>query len=298
MTNKRSIKMILSFMFLIGCIAGAVSWYVPVKATAGTVLTGPGNTRAAAVHKYDHIVVVVEENHSYNQIVNNKMAPFMNSLISKGALFTDAHGITHPSQPNYLTLFSGSTQGIKNDACKGPFGTENLASQLKARHLTFTGYSEDLPSVGFSKCYYGGYARKHNPWAQFTNVPAAWNRPLTDFPKDFSKLPTVSFVVPALQNDMHDGTVKDADGWLKSNLGAYASWSRDHNSLLIVTWDEDNFAKPNHIPLFFYGAGILPGKYSGNVSHYRVLRTMEDMYGLSPLGESKNVSAITNIWKH
>jgi hypothetical protein len=251
----------------------------------------------AAETRFDHIVIVVEENHSYNQIIGNKEAPFMQSLVNRGALFTNAHGIAHPSQPNYLAMFSGSTQGIKDDLCKGPFAAENLASELVSANYSFIGYSEDLPSVGFTKCSSQGYARKHNPWTQFSNVSAELNRPLSDFPKDFTKLPTVSFVIPALKNDMHDGTVQEADSWLQSHLGKYASWAESHNSLLIVTWDEDDFAKDNHIPVIFTGSGIKYGTYDNNINHYHVLRTIEDIYRLEPLAESKKVEALTSIFK-
>ncbi len=157
----------------------------------------------------DHIVIVVEENHSYKKIVGNSKAPYVQSLIKQGALFTKAYAVTHPSQPNYLALFSGSTQNVTDDSCKGPFSGANLASELKKAGLTFTGYSENLPKTGYTGCSTNVYARKHNPWAQFSNVPTAWNRPLTDFPKDFSKLPTVSFVIPNVKDDMHDGTIED-----------------------------------------------------------------------------------------
>jgi hypothetical protein len=268
--------------------------------TAGT--STPKQT-AAAVPKgiadmnIEHIVIVVDENHSYKQIIESPDAPYMHALIQRGALFTDAHGITHPSQGNYIALFSGSTQGIKDDSCQKPFTADNLASELLKVKLTFTGYSEDLPKVGYIGCSSKGYARKHNPWVQFSNVPEELNRPLTDFPKDYSKLPTVSFVIPNHQNDMHDGTIKEADDWLKKNMDAYASWAEKNNSLLIVTWDEDDFAKANHIPLIFVGPMVKPGKYDENVNHYHVLRTIEDLYHLPVLGESKKVKPITSIWK-
>jgi phosphatidylinositol-3-phosphatase len=253
--------------------------------------------KGIAAMNIDHIVVVVEENHSYKQIIESPDAPYMHALIQRGALFTNAHGITHPSQGNYIALFSGSTQGIKDDSCQKPFNADNLASELLKAKLTFTGYSEDLPKVGYIGCSSKGYARKHNPWVQFSNVPEELNRPLTDFPKDFSKLPTVSFVIPNHQNDMHDGTIKEADDWLKKNIDAYASWAEKNNSLLIVTWDEDDFAKANHIPLIFVGPMVKPGKYEENVNHYHVLRTIEDLYHLPALGESKKVKPITLIWR-
>jgi hypothetical protein len=245
----------------------------------------------------EHIVVVVEENHSYNQIVGSSNAPYMNALIQQGALFTNAHGVTHPSQGNYLALFSGSTQGVKDDSCLKPFLAPNLASSLINAKLTFTGYSEDLPKVGYTGCSSKGYARKHNPWIQFTNVPLDLNRPFTDFPQDFSHLPAVSFVIPNHQNDMHDGTVKQADDWLKSNIDSYAAWAKAHNSLLIVTWDEDDNAKANHIPLILVGPMIKSGKYDQNVSHSNVLRIIEDAFHLPLLGDSKNAQPITSVWK-
>nr|WP_264176014.1 alkaline phosphatase family protein [Effusibacillus dendaii] len=124
----------------------------------------------------------------------------------------------HPSQPNYLDLFSGSNQGVTDDSCPHPFSAPNLAAELIQAKLTFGGYSEDLPTVGFTGCSspntrHPTYARKHNPWVNFTNVPTDVNMPFTNFPKDFSHLPTVSFVIPNLDHDMHDGTIKQADNF-------------------------------------------------------------------------------------
>ncbi|PKR86226.1 alkaline phosphatase family protein [Heyndrickxia camelliae] len=71
--------------------------------------------------KPKHIIIVVVENHSYNQIIGNKDAPYINQLADHGVLFTNSHGIAHPSQPNYLALFSGDTQGVTGDSCLIPF---------------------------------------------------------------------------------------------------------------------------------------------------------------------------------
>lgn len=245
----------------------------------------------------EHIVIVMEENHSYKQIVDSTNAPYLNSLIKKGALMTHAFGVTHPSQPNYLALFSGSTQGVKDDACLKPFIAPNLASSLINAQLTFTGYSEDLPRVGYTGCSAKGYARKHNPWIQFTNVSTSLNQSFSDFPQNFSSLPTLSFVIPNHQDDMHDGTIKQADDWLKTKMDAYITWAKTHNSLLIVTWDEDDYAKDNHIPLILVGPMVKAGRYEEKVTHYNVLRTLEDAFQLPLLGESKQAQPITSIWK-
>ena len=70
-----------------------------------------------------------------------------------------------------------------------------------------------------------------------------------------------------------------------------------HNSLLIVTWDEDDGSTTNQIPTFFVGPMVKAGQYSESINHYSVLRTLEAMYSLPYADESANVPAINNIWQ-
>ena len=253
----------------------------------------------------DHIVMVIEENHSYSQIIDSPDAPYINRLAAQGAVFTQSFGITHPSQPNYLVLFSGSTQDVTDNSCPHTFTTPNLGHALLAGGLTFAGYSEDLPSVGSLTCSVGLYARKHNPWVNWqdsvTNgLPAATNLPMMTFPADFSTLPTVSVLVPNQINDMHHGKdperVQIGDRWLQEHLDAYAQWAQQHNSLLIVTWDEDNGKEDNRIVTLFVGPMVQTGRYDQRITHYNVLRTIEDLYGLSHAGASADATPITGIW--
>ncbi len=245
----------------------------------------------------DHVVIVVEENHSYEKIIGNKSAPFMNLLAEQGAFFTQSYANTHPSQPNYLILFSGSDQGVKDDSCGHIFKTDNLASELLKANLTFSGFSEDLPSVGSTACTYRQYGRKHSPWVNFSNVPTKLNMPLSSFPTDdFSKLPTVSFVIPNMDNDMHDGTIQTADNWLKLHIDPYVLWAKTHNSLFILTWDEDDSSKNNHIPTIFVGPMVKAAHYDQPITHLNVLRTLEDMYHIPYTGKSASVQPITGIW--
>jgi hypothetical protein len=239
----------------------------------------------AGLPRFEHVVIAVMENHGLAQIVGNPAAPYISSLASQGANFTNSHGIAHPSQPNYLALFSGSTQGITSDSCPHTFaGVSNLGSQLVAAGLTFAGYSEDMPSAGFTGCKSGDYVRKHNPWVNFPNVPGSANLPFSAFPINYAELPTVSFVIPNLANDMHDGSVNTGDAWLKANIDAYAKWAISHNSLLIVTFDEDDYSSSsNLVPTIFVGAGIVPGTYREPINHYNVLATIGSIYGLPAL---------------
>jgi phospholipase C len=251
---------------------------------------------AAALPTYDHIVVVIEENHSNTQIIGNASAPYITSLANGGANFTQSFAVTHPSEPNYLALFSGSTQGLTDDSCPHTYSAENLGHQLAAAGSTFTGYSESMPSDGYTGCTSGTYARKHNPWVNFTNVPASANLRFSRFPADYTTLPKVSIVVPNLCNDMHDCSVKTGDTWLKNNLGAYATWAKTHNSLLVLTFDEDDRSAGNRIPTVFYGAHVATGSYSENVTHYRVLRTLESLTGVGCVANSCSTTAITDVW--
>ena len=269
-----------------------------LTAHAGTTHT-PVKLAASTLPTPAHIVVVMEENHSYSDIIGNSSAPYFNSLASSGALMTSSYAITHPSEPNYMALFAGSTFGLTSDKCPVSEGsTANLGSELLAAGHTFTGYSEGLPSTGSTTCTSGNYARKHSPWINFSNVPAADSVAFTKFPtsSNYASLPTLSFVIPNLQDDMHDGTIAKADSWLNTNLSAYATWAQSNNSLLIVTWDEDDYSESNQVPTIIAGQHVNPGSYDETVNHYNLLRTLEQMYGLSATGNAASATAITDIW--
>src|SRR5215471_8616345 len=245
----------------------------------------------------DHVVIVIEENHSFAEIIGSSSAPYINSLAQQGALFTHSFAIEHPSEPNYLDLFSGANQGITSDACpSGPFSTDNLGAELTAASKTFLGFSEDLPAAGSTVCTSGAYARKHNPWVDFSNVPASSNLPFTSFPTDFTTLPTISIVVPNLNDDMHDGTIQQGDTWLQTHIDPYVQFAKTHNSLLIVTWDEDDSTQSNQIATIFFGPMVKTGQFGETIDHFNVLRTVEDLYSLGHAGQAANVSPITDVW--
>ena len=254
---------------------------------------------ASSIPQYAHVVIVMEENHSYSDIIGNSDAPYMNQLADDGALLTSSYAVTHPSEPNYMALFAGNTFGLSADTCPVSEGsTANLGSELLGAGFTFKGYSEGLPSTGSTKCTSGEYARKHSPWINFSNVPTSDSLPFTSFPSssNYASLPTLSFVIPNLDDDMHDGTIAEADTWLDSKLSAYATWAESNDSLLIVTWDEDDYTENNQVPTIFYGQDVVQGQYDEDVDHYNLLATLEQMYGLSEVGNSDGATPITDIW--
>ena len=263
-------------------------------------LSGLAVAHAGQLPHPDHVVVVIEENHGYTQIMGRPGSGlYIHELARRGMLFTRSYGVTHPSQPNYLALFSGSTQNIADNGCPNTFNTANLASALLDKGLSFAGFSESLPAMGDVSCMSGTYRRKHNPAAnwQGTRLPPEVNQRFADFPQDFARLPTVSFVIPDQDHDMHDGSIEAADDWLRTHIARYVDWAFEHNSLLVLTWDEDDSREDNRVATILVGPMVKAGTSDQRIDHYSVLRTLLDFYGLPPLGASSGAEAIKGIWR-
>ncbi|MEY9944152.1 alkaline phosphatase family protein [Kitasatospora sp. GAS1066B] len=279
-----------------GCLDSA-----PPPSGATTATTATATATVAELPRPDHVLVVVLENHAYGQIVGNPDAPYLNgTLKAGGADLTDSHALTHPSEPNYYALFSGSTQGRTDDSCVavGSLGAPNLGAELLAAGERWASYNESLPNQGSTLCAGGEYAQKHNPWFGFGNVPLDTAHTFAQFPADYSTLPKVGFVIPNLCDDLHDCPVATGDAWLKNNLGGYASWAQSHNSMLVVTFDEDDNGPTNQIPTLLYGQHVTPGSTAGaRYTHLDLLRTLEDLAGLtSHAGGAATAGDITGIW--
>lgn len=121
---------------------------------------------------------------------------------------------------------------------------------------------------------------------------------MSAFPKgNYAALATVSLVIPNLCNDMHNCSVATGDSWLRSRLGGYARWALGHDSLLIVTFDEDDGMHHNRIATIVVGQQVRPGRYGRSVTHYNVLRTIEQAYGLPYLGRAAASYPMSWIWK-
>jgi hypothetical protein len=285
-----------------------------------------GHAAAVPLPNPDHVVVVLMENKSFSDVIGSTNAPYLNSLLSRGALLTTYCGLHHPSQPNYIELFSGREQGVCNDNClPSPITAPNLAVSLLNAHKTFIGYAENLPANLATCTTPSNYARKHCPWLDFKGIPASVSKDFSSFPTTpaaFASLPNVALVIPNLLHDMHSAAtsggnplateVAQGDAWLRAHLDSYATWAVTHNSLLVITWDEDsshytmptsctngiNTTPPaNRIPTLIIGAHVVPGSTSATAyTHYHLLRTLEDFYGLAPIGGSAGVPAINGIW--
>jgi Hint domain-containing protein/phosphoesterase family protein len=250
-------------------------------------------TIAPTVPTFDHIVVVMEENHSYNQIIGDTLdAPYINNtLAAGGALMGNYFAITSPSEPNYFALYAGSTFGVTDDN----FHSEpdpTLYTILQAAGKTFTGFVDTASNAT---------DQNHNPWEYFpegTSVETGFTSFPALFPSgDYSSLPNVSFVIPNVNDDMHNGTIAAGDSWLQTNLSAYALWATSHNSLLIVTWDESGGTQNNQVPAIFYGADVKPGVYTTtSYDHYNMLSTLLAGYGLTGPNNAATAAPISEIF--
>lgn len=279
-----------------------VALAVVALGAAASVAARPAGSGAdgayAAVPRPDHVVVVFFENKGYDNVMGSSDAPYLNELAARGANMTDSHGVTHPSQPNYLALFSGGTQGVTDDSCPHTFDADNLGAQALDAGVSYASYAESMPSDGYTGCTGNGglYARKHAPWTDFSSVPADTQHTFDAFGTDYASLPQLSLVTPDMCSDMHDCSVSHGDTWARNNLDGYAQWAESHNSLLIVTFDEDEGTNDNRIPTIIVGQPVTPGTYSEHIDHYTMLRTLEDMYGLPALGTAADRDPVTDIW--
>ncbi|HZZ00367.1 MAG TPA: alkaline phosphatase family protein [Candidatus Baltobacteraceae bacterium] len=265
----------------------------------GLMLSALLANASPALPQVSYVTVVVMENRNYGTIVGNDDAPYINdTLIPQGALLSNSRAVAHPSEPNYLALFAGSTLGVDSDACPLTFSSANLASELAAAGKRFVGWSESLPHDGYEGCFEDSvYARKHAPWVNFTNVPPSSNLVYRGLP--VRKMPEVSFVDPNLCNDMHDCSTHRGDRWLSENLPPIIAWNAKHDGLLIVTWDE---AEPdnggNRIATILVGPMVKPGSKRGQyVDHYGVLRTIESFFGLPCIAKDCQATTISGIWR-
>lgn len=256
------------------------------------------------------VVICILENHSYQQIIGSPHAPYINSLADTGASFTDYHGLGYPSQPNYIKLFSGNDQGVINDSPPPvtPFMTPNLASLLIDSGFTFKGYSEDLPWPGADVWASGDYVREHTPWVNWQGDTAVdylmdslLSRPFTDFPIDYNDLPDLCFVIPNTAHDMHNGIdpgrIIAGDNWIQTYLDSYISWCQSHNSIFILTFDEDDNVSQLRVPLIIVGEPVLKGTYTNYHDHYGLLRTLEDMFSLGYIDNDSTAAVINECWQ-
>jgi hypothetical protein len=288
----------------------------------------------SAAHHFDRVVIIVLENGDYEAAVKDKN---LAALASQGASFSNFHALFHPSYPNYLAMIAGTDFGVHgrgrlfadrqinfpDDAAH-----KTIADRLIANGLDFKNYAEELPE---GNCPYridsqhsgdkkGDYARRHVPFMSFrevqeklcdhvVRVDSSKGNSLLGGDNNFVRdakagLVAYSFYSPNMNNDGHNTNVGVAAAWLRNFLDKTFSEKLRKGTLVVVTFDESDHNADNRIFTLFLGDMVKdasqqdPKVLDRHNTHYSVLRTIEDNFGLEPLAAGdRDAAPITDIWK-
>src|SRR5215468_3058217 len=190
-----------------------------------------GASAAPSVPRYDHIFVIVEENHGFADVIGNPAAPNLNALAQEFGLATNYFGVTHPSEPNYVALLGGDFFGVADD---NPYWLNsvdkpNLTTQLDQAGLPRKAYLQALPCPGFEGICYPTrcngspdvdplFVSKHDAIQNFTTArnPRDWSRqvPIAQLQEDLASnhVPAFGYVIPDECHDEHGDPPYCLDG--------------------------------------------------------------------------------------
>jgi hypothetical protein len=202
-----------------------------------------------------HVVMVLEENHSYSSVIGNSSMPYLNSLANKYTLATNYYANTHPSIGNYFMLTTGQII-TNNDSYTGKVTADNIVRRIITGGKTWKSYAEGLPSTGYVGGDTGLYSKHHNPFAYFSDVVNSSNERLhlvsfNQFKTDRAnnQLPDYSFVIPNMCNDAHNCSLSTADNWLKTNIAPLLSttaFQSGGDGILMIVFDESTSSDTAH----------------------------------------------------
>jgi phosphatidylinositol-3-phosphatase len=279
-------KTLFCLLLISASAFGAVASSTP--ATESTVsaatLTVPSST---------YVFLLVEENHSYSSVIGSSSMPYLNGLASKYGLATQYYANTHPSIGNYFMATAGAVI-TNNDSFCSTITNDNVVRHLLNAGKTWKSYAESLPSVGYTGCGSGLYVKRHNPFAYFSDVANSSEKnnlvPFTQFSKDRinGNLPNFSFIVPNLNDDAHNGTLTQADSWLKTNIApllASSMFKAGGSGLLIIIFDEsvdsDKAHGGGHVAAVVIGPKVKPGSRTATLyQHQNTLKTLMEGLGV------------------
>ena len=252
-----------------------------------SAFAAPAASSAAGVPRVAHVVLVIFENHERTSVLGHGDAPTFERLASTYAQATDYHAVTHPSLPNYLAVVSGSTHGVTSDCTDCLQHGPTIGSQLTAAGRPWGAYAEGFPDGP-------RFAMKHVPFLYFAQDvghvhPLSVLRP--------AKLPAFALVVPDLCDDMHDCSVATGDRWL---AGFVRPLLARPSTVVFVAFDEGTTSAGGGglVPLIAAGTAVRRHAVTRKpADHYALLRTMEDLLGLRPLGGAAAAAPLTGIWR-
>lgn len=241
-----------------------------------------------------HVVLIIEENRSYSSVYPVGM-PWLSQLGDKFGMATNYYSDQPGSLLDYLWLSSGSGEmvyGCSGGGCSHTITSNNIFRQLNKAGMSWKLYAESLPYAGFMGTSSGDYVKRHNPAAWYSDVVSSkvqQNKmvPFTQFSKDLASktLPNYSIIIPNLMHDAHNGTMAQADQWLKQNITSLLNssyFASGGNAFLFITFDNGNGDAQGQVFTGVIGPKALRGvKDSVHYRHENTLRTIMEILGLS-----------------
>jgi regulation of enolase protein 1 (concanavalin A-like superfamily) len=264
-----------------------------------------GAAARASAQPIDRIFTIVMENHEYEDIIGNPSAPYLNRLAAENGLATNYTAIQHPSLPDYMALTGGEPVfDVDCDTCR--VDATSIVDVIEGSGRTWTAYMEGM-STTCGLANEGRYAVRHNPFVYYRAVSdnaarcASHVVPFTRFAADLSSasLSNYVWITPDLCHDMHDCDVASGDAWLQSVVPSIVASPAFANAVLFITWDEGTTAigGGGRVPLIVVSPRTPAGMRSDiPATHYSVLRTIENLWGLRPLGESASARSLTEFF--
>jgi phosphatidylinositol-3-phosphatase len=285
--QKRTTSFIAVFLMLVAAVGCGIS------SASAPRPPGPPPPSSGTVPQVGHVVLVVEENHTYSEVIGNSAMPYLNSLASQYGVATQYFANTHPSIGNYFMLTTGQLV-TNDDSFAGTVSVDNIVRKLITAGKTWKSYAESIPSTGYTGGDSYPYAKRHNPFSYFTDVVNSSTQvnnlvSLSQFNSDLAnnQLPNFSYLVPNLLDDAHDGPLQLADAWLQQNIAPLiSSPTFQTDGLLIIVFDEsgtsDSTNGGGHVAEFVISLKAKPGYRSTNMyQHQSTLRLILQGLGVS-----------------
>ena len=284
----------------------------PLLASPTSAPSATPTASRSEVPAFSHVFIILMENKEYGQIVGNPQAPTIQSLIQKGTLLSNYFAIRHPSLPNYLALIGGSTFNFSRDCDLCHVDAPNLADQVEAAGRAWKAYNEDMPGPCFGVSV-GGFDKSHDPFLYFDSIRLNSDRctarvvSLDQLPADVGSPspPDLLWIVPNLCHTMHDCDIASGDAWLAQWIPLITRSSAfQEGGVLFLTFDEGltdrgccGAAGGGQVATVVLSPWVSAGARDATTyTHYSLLRTLEEAWGLTPLGAAAQATAITGIW--
>jgi hypothetical protein len=304
----------------------------PRRSSLGTL-----QQAASGFPQYDHVFLIINENHNYTQIIGNPSAPIINALANDYGLATSYTGVSDPSEPNYVAMLGGSDFGISSD---DPYffpghtvNAANLMSQLEAGGKSWKGYFQDMPYAGYrGYCYPGKcngipdsdteYVAKHNGIVNFVNMQTsaefAKQTPYSQLSADLASgsVPNLSYIVADECHDMHgappwcvdsgkSGDVDDTflvaagDKFVGDtvNLITQSSMWTTGNNAIVVTFDEGNVKNDKVVTVVATNHGPRGVRDNTSYNHYSLLASLQQTFGLGCLLNSCSATPMSPLFQ-